>query len=586
VATRQTSQVLDHFRKTILRQDGTALSDAQVLDCFVRNRDEAAFAALVQRHGPMVWGVCRRVLADHHDAEDAFQATFIVLVRRAASVVPREMVANWLYGVAHQTALKARALAGKRRAREMPTAHLPETAAPGQDPWDDLRPLLDQELSRLPDKYRVAIVLCDLEGKTRKAAAAQLRLPEGTVSSRLSTARALLAKRLARRGLTLSAGALAALLTEHAASASVPRSVLSSTIQAASVFAAGGAVSPHVAALTEGVFAMSRIRWKIAAAAVLMSALAYGVILPFFAARAAGQGDPAARAQDRQAKSDARKNVLSLRVRLDKVDAQGRTLSARVVSDLERVERMYPVKDLVVPINKKLDVKTAEDLYDLASRQPTQLLNLPVAKDAKVTEGGKAMKLTDLKAGTVVTLDLAADARGLVVVGIRKSDRKVVRPAGDAEELAVVLQVILEESKAAEKKEAGAPKDRAALQGTWHVAAVETFMDGAQRRSTAKGARWVFLGDQIARFDPRASDPENDAVFRFELESAPRAKGIRLTVVEGRAKGRVYFGIYGLEGNTLRILLQTRQGAARPTGFTPREDEGFVLWELRRPPSK
>src|SRR5207302_2960368 len=119
-----------------------------------RNHDEAAFAALVQQHGPMVWGVCRRLLANHHDAEDAFQATFLVLVRKAASVVPREMVANWLYGVAHQTALKARATTARRRAREKQVPDMPEPAAAPQKLWDDLQPLLDQELSRLPDKYR------------------------------------------------------------------------------------------------------------------------------------------------------------------------------------------------------------------------------------------------------------------------------------------------------------------------------------------------------------------------------------------------------------------------------------------------
>src|SRR5437667_8558775 len=111
----------------------------------------------------MVWGVCHRVLQSHHDAEDAFQATFLVLLRKATCIAPREMVGNWLYGVAHQTALKARATTAKRRAREKQTMDMPEPVAPPHDLWPDLQPLLDQELSRLPDDYRVVIVLCELE---------------------------------------------------------------------------------------------------------------------------------------------------------------------------------------------------------------------------------------------------------------------------------------------------------------------------------------------------------------------------------------------------------------------------------------
>src|SRR5581483_10812755 len=137
-------------------------------------------AALVRRHAPMVWGVCRRILGNPHDAEDAFQATFLVLVRRASAIVPRDMVGNWLYGVAHQTALKAKATLAKRRTREKQVSALPEIEVEPQHFQQELRAVLDQELSRLPDKYRVAIVLCDLEGKTRTEAARQLAVPPGT----------------------------------------------------------------------------------------------------------------------------------------------------------------------------------------------------------------------------------------------------------------------------------------------------------------------------------------------------------------------------------------------------------------------
>src|SRR5207245_4899585 len=179
----------------------------------------------------------------HQDAEDAFQATFLVLVRRAGSILPRDMVSNWLYGVARQTSLKARAMAAKRRTRERRAMLMAKPESVPSNLASDLPSLLDQELSRLPDKYRVAIVLCDLEGKTRKEAARQLGLPEGTLAARLARGRAMLAKRLSRLGLGVSAGALAVALSQNGASAAVPTSVVSGTLEAASLVATGTAAA-------------------------------------------------------------------------------------------------------------------------------------------------------------------------------------------------------------------------------------------------------------------------------------------------------------------------------------------------------
>ena len=277
--TSRMNGVIQHLRRAAILRDGAGLTDGQLLTDYISCRDEAALAALVHRHGPMVWGVCRRVLANHHDAEDAFQATFLVLVRRAASIASRELLANWLYGVAHQTAMKARATVAKRKVRERQVTEMPESAVREQDPWNDLQPFLDQELSRLPDIYRAVIVLCDLEGKTRKEAARQLSLPEGTVGSRLARARVMLAKRLARHGLVMSGGALAVLVSQNAASAGVPSSVVSSTIKAASLFAAGqaaatGLISVKVTALTEGVLKTMLVTKLKTALAVLVLAVA------------------------------------------------------------------------------------------------------------------------------------------------------------------------------------------------------------------------------------------------------------------------------------------------------------------------
>jgi RNA polymerase sigma factor (sigma-70 family) len=275
------SEVVQHLRTIILRQDQTGMTDAQLLSRFVEFHDEAAVAALMRRHGPMVWGVCRRLLR-HHDAEDAFQAAFLALVRKAASIAPREMVANWLFGVANKIAKKARAMQAKRRTKERQEATMLEAQAPESDIRNDLQRLLDQELSRLPAKYRIAILLCDLEGKTRKEAAVQLGLPEGTLAGHLTRGRAMLAKRLTRRGIELSGAALTIVLTQTAASATVPASVMSSSIKAVTSVAAGetaaiGVISAKAAALTEGVLkTMFPIRFK-AIALVLISSTVIGL---------------------------------------------------------------------------------------------------------------------------------------------------------------------------------------------------------------------------------------------------------------------------------------------------------------------
>jgi RNA polymerase sigma factor (sigma-70 family) len=273
--TSQMSEDIQHLCRTFLLHDGAGMTDGQLLECFVTQREDATFAALVRRHGPMVWGVCRRVLGSHHDAEDAFQATFLVLVRKAASVVPRDMLANWLYGVAHQTALNARATAARRRTHERQVAEMPEPAVEEQDLCRDVQSVLDQELSRLPDRYRAAIVLCDLEGKTRREAAHLLGAPEGTLSARLTRGRAMLAKRLTRRGVGVAGAALGVMLSQKVATAGVPTSVVSSTIKAASHFAAGhraatSVISAKAAILTEGVLKSMLLTKLKAAAAVLM----------------------------------------------------------------------------------------------------------------------------------------------------------------------------------------------------------------------------------------------------------------------------------------------------------------------------
>jgi RNA polymerase sigma factor (sigma-70 family) len=222
------------------------LTDGQLLERFVTGRDEAAFEVLIRRHGTLVWGVCRRILSSHHDAEDAFQATFLVLARKAASILPREMLPNWLHGVARQTAMKARGEATRRRRREKPVAVLPESLVviPEPERPDEHLAWLDRELGRLPEKYRTAIVLCELEGLTHQEAARRIGCPVGTLSARLSRGRTLLARRLTRCGVAIPAGGIAVLLAPEAASAGVTASLAWPTARAAALFASGRAIAP------------------------------------------------------------------------------------------------------------------------------------------------------------------------------------------------------------------------------------------------------------------------------------------------------------------------------------------------------
>jgi RNA polymerase sigma factor (sigma-70 family) len=266
MADDQLNAVARHLDLLEGSQDARELSDGQLLDRFAARGEEAAFAALVRRHGPLVLGVCRRVLRHGADAEDAFQATFLVLFRRARALDRAGSLANWLYTVAYRVALKTRADAARRREREGRT--MAQARALPEEIWSDLQPVLDEELNRLPARYRAAVVVCYLQGKTNSEAARLLGCPAGTVKSRLSRARDLLRARLARRGVALPAGLLAAVLTGRAAAA-VPRGLVRAAVQT-TVLAAAGKAAP-AAPLADAVLkAMFVTRFRVATAVLVV----------------------------------------------------------------------------------------------------------------------------------------------------------------------------------------------------------------------------------------------------------------------------------------------------------------------------
>jgi polysaccharide export outer membrane protein len=277
-------------------------SDGLLLARFHQDGDETAFTLLVQRHGPMVLSVCRRVLGDSPDADDAFQVTFLVLVRKAATLRQPTSLAAWLHGVAHRTALKARANAARRCAVERQTEPMLPSEPPDDELSDpELHAALDEELSRLPEKYRAPLVLCYLEGLTNEQAARRLGWRAGSMSYRLARGRELMRRRLDQRGFALAPLAFAALLATWKAASAVPGTLARSTVRAAIRLRIGPAVglSASVAELAEQVLhslaagscgpSRAGARWL----TVLLAALAFLFVLGLaYGAVAASRTNP------------------------------------------------------------------------------------------------------------------------------------------------------------------------------------------------------------------------------------------------------------------------------------------------------
>jgi RNA polymerase sigma factor (sigma-70 family) len=279
MATTPAHPVARHVRR-LAAAYLAGLPDPQLLERFARRGDEGAFAALVGRHGALVLGACRRVLGDWHAAQDCFQATFLVLAKKAGALKRPEALGPWLYGVACRTARKARSREARRRACERQAARTPAVGHPDDLVWRDLRPVLDEAVARLPDKYRVPFVLHHLQGATVAEVARRLGCPQGTVAAHLARARERLRLRLGRRGVVLSGGALAAALCGNAAPACPPAALAARVVEAAGQVAAGnaaaaGAIPAGASALTKGALRVMGKKLRIALG--LLAAVVAGV---------------------------------------------------------------------------------------------------------------------------------------------------------------------------------------------------------------------------------------------------------------------------------------------------------------------
>jgi RNA polymerase sigma factor (sigma-70 family) len=403
--------VIQHLRRAVLARDAAALSDGQLLDRFLARREDAAFAALVRRHGPMVFGVCLRLLADPHDAEDAFQATFLVLVKKADSIRPRERVGPWLHGVALRTASKARCRAARRRVVERRAVAVRAHEAPGDDAlWRDLRPVLDAELGRLPEAYRAPVVLCDLEGASRGEAARRLGVPEGTISSRLARGRELLGRRLRRRGVALTAG-LVALTLARQARAAVPHELVELTVNSA----LGGATAP-IAALARGVIqAMFYSQCKLVATVAAVA----GIV-----ALALGVG-----AHRAQAEKPAPPAAATTTVAADKPDKPeaGPSLDGTVTS-LDAKKNAVTLRVQEDPGKKE----TVERTYALATDAKVRL-------EHGLKKESKDGSLADVTEGAAVTVQLSPDKKSVLLISVHPGNLQGSVKSVDATKNAITI---------------------------------------------------------------------------------------------------------------------------------------------------
>ena len=272
----QMSRFLRRLTRGMAAETLGELTDRQLLERFLAAQDQAVFEALVRRHGPMVYRVCWRVLQQAEDTEDAFQATFLLLARKLPTVRKRDSLASWLHGVARRVALDAKAQAARRRRHEARAAANSHPGPPEEITWRELRTVLDAELGRLPEKWRLPLILCYLEGRSQEEAARQLGWSKSTLLRRLEEARAALGRRLTRRGVVWPAALSAVLLFDSVAPAALAPGLVGSTVEAAATVGTGqtalkAVVSAKVAALTEGVLkTMFTSKLKISTAALVL----------------------------------------------------------------------------------------------------------------------------------------------------------------------------------------------------------------------------------------------------------------------------------------------------------------------------
>jgi RNA polymerase sigma factor (sigma-70 family) len=437
MANRRLNGVLGQIRKLGAAVRAADATDADLLRRFVEVHDEIAFGMLVKRHSSMVLSVCQRVLSHTQDAEDACQATFLVLAQKAASIRKTASLSSWLHGVAFRAASNLRAERSRRRAREAAARSPAKTENAGLS-WQEVQAILDEELLQLPESLRAPLLLCLLEGKTRDEAAQELGWNVTTLRGRLERGRKRLQSRLVQRGLTLSGALLGVLVFEKTAAAAMSPAALNSTVQAALLVAAGqpttGVISSQVAVLTKGVLqAMFVTKMKLVSVIVLAVSI-LGVSAGLFIHQAVANDQPKlppALISDHEGpmivvldQPDEKKQPEKGQEAKPAADAKTpRFQMEGVLEEVDAKENYITLRDMIRSGTMDMKLVKGNDGFKATIKltKPTILKNLRVLADAKITDDGKEKKLSDLKAGTTVRVDLEYRRDGLVVVGMQKT---------------------------------------------------------------------------------------------------------------------------------------------------------------------
>ena len=569
-----TDPLLRLVRRTAAGDDVREWTDGELLRRYVSHRDEAAFEVLVRRHGAMVWRVCRNRMPESHAAEDAFQATFLILVRKAASIGRPQQLGHWLYGVADRVARRARQTLARVHERERPGVETVASRSDNREPVSDLEPLLHEELRRLPAKYRSALILCYFEGRSTEEAARQLGWPIGTLKVRLMRGRRMLRTRLERRGWRASAGALAAVLSADAMSA-VPAGLLGTTIRAATAFAAGrgtDAVSAQVIALTEGVLkTMFLTRLTIGGAVLVMAGLLTAGA-GWMAFRSSAEGRTVApvavvvaAAAVVAAADDAADREAARKAELAKLQGTWKIVTMEIDGN-KTPDNAVPESRMILKDDTFAMVSLGATLYRGNYRiDPSRT---PKTLDIEFTEGPE-------KGNTALGIyELDGDNWKIcLTVGAKERPKAFATAAGSG----LALETLRREppDAAAETLK----KELALLDGEWTMVSVTA--DGqAIPEAIAK------TGKRVAKGGETTVTIAGQLVMKaiYTIDPTKKPKTIDYTMTDGPTKGLKQYGIYEIDGETVRVCFAA-PGKDRPSEFTSKPGDGHTLtaWKMTKP---
>ncbi|MSQ94279.1 MAG: sigma-70 family RNA polymerase sigma factor [Gemmataceae bacterium] len=456
MANRRLNGVIGQIRKLGAVAGAAGATDAELLARFVETQDEIAFGTLVKRHTSLVFSVCQRVLSHAQDAEDACQATFLVLAQKAASIRKMTSLSSWLHGVAYRVASNVRLERSRRRVRESTPRDMATTEGGGLS-WQEVQAILDEELMQLPESLRAPLLLCLLEGKTRDEAAHDLGWSLSTLRGRLERGRKYLQARLVQRGLTLSIALIGVFVVDKATAGALSPAALDATVKAALLVAAGqattGVISSQVAGLMKGVLSSMLVAKMKFAGLVVLAISILGIGAGLFLHQAVANDQAPA---PPMVTSDLDGPTI---VVLDQADDKkpekakeakpaGDAKSVRfqmegVLEEVDAKEGYITVRDMIRSGKMDLTLVKGKDGFNatLKLAKPTILKNLRVLGDAKITDDGKEKKLSDLKAGLAVKVDLEYRRDGLVVVGMQKTASKGLRIIGGLDGGAIEIQI-------------------------------------------------------------------------------------------------------------------------------------------------